>query len=48
MVAPTFFGWLAILGTKVRIESPKSVQVAYREYLKEIVASYQENSQRRF
>ena len=42
MVAPTFFGWLAILGTKVRIESPKSVQVAYQEYLKEIVASYQE------
>lgn len=42
MVAPTFFGWLAVLGTKVRIESPKSVQVAYQEYLKEIVASYQE------
>lgn len=42
MVAPTFFGWLAILGTKVRIESPKSVQVAYQKYLNEIVASYQE------
>ena len=40
MEAPTFYGWLATLGTDIRIEAPASLQKSYKRYLQEIVASY--------
>lgn len=41
-VSGQFFGWLAGLGTKVRIQSPESVAKAYRTYLEEMIQKYNE------
>lgn len=40
-VSPQFFGWLAGLGDKIRVESPQEVADAYKEYLRKILESYQ-------
>lgn len=40
MEAPTFYGWLATLGTQVRIESPQRARDAYADYLERIVDTY--------
>lgn len=40
-VSPQFFGWLAGLGSKIRIESPKEVKERYQTWLKEILQEYQ-------
>lgn len=42
-ISPQFFGWLAGLGDKVRIESPEAVAVEYREYLQKILRRYEES-----
>lgn len=42
MESPTFFGWLATLGTDVRIEKPDSLKAAYLDYLQGIQEQYQE------
>ncbi|MCI5713745.1 MAG: WYL domain-containing protein [Lachnospiraceae bacterium] len=39
-VSGQFFGWLAGLGIKVKIQSPERVANAYREYLKKIIQKY--------
>ncbi len=39
---PTFFGWLAILGDKVRIEGPKKLRDQYIEHLQGILGQYGE------
>lgn len=36
-VSPQFFGWLAGLGTHVRIESPEDVRTEYRDYLDALI-----------
>lgn len=36
-IAPTFFGWLAQFGSKIKILSPESVKEQYREHIMEIV-----------
>lgn len=38
---PTFFGWLAVLGREARIEAPKSLRVAYANYLRGILGQYE-------
>ena len=40
MQAPTFYGWLATLGTNVIIEQPQSLKDAYRTYLQGIIEQY--------
>ena len=40
-VSPQFFGWLAGLGAKVRIESPIEVREEFADYLKNIYQLYQ-------
>ena len=40
MQAPTLYGWLATLGTNVRIEQPQSLKEAYRTYLQGIIEQY--------
>ena len=40
MEAPTFYGWLATLGTQVSIEEPQPVREAYAAYLRSILALY--------
>ena len=40
MEAPTFYGWLATLGTNVIIEQPQSLKDAYRTYLQGIIGQY--------
>lgn len=40
MEAPTFYGWLATLGTDVRIEQPQSTRESYISYLRGIAESY--------
>lgn len=45
--APTFYGWLAQFGTSVVIESPRSLREAYTDFLKGIVASYEEEDRAR-
>lgn len=37
-IAPTFFGWLAQFGSKMKILSPESVREQYREHIREIIA----------
>ncbi len=39
-VSPQFFGWLAGLGNKIRIQSPDEVIAEYREYLGKIILNY--------
>lgn len=41
MEAPTFYGWLATLGTSVRIESPASIRDAYTAYLQKVLDCYE-------
>lgn len=41
-VSPTFYGWCASLGEKIKILSPVKVAEEYREYLKNIVLQYAE------
>ena len=41
-VSPQFFGWLAGLGDKVRIQAPADVAESYREYLRGILARYED------
>lgn len=36
-VSPQFFGWLAGLGTNVKIKAPENTKAEYKEYLKEIL-----------
>lgn len=36
-ISPTFFGWLASLGTQAQIESPDHVKEQYRSYLENIL-----------
>lgn len=40
MEAPTFFGWLATLGTSVTIEKPTALRKAYVAHLRTIADSY--------
>ncbi len=40
MVSSQFFGWLAGLGTGVRIEAPAQVAAQYQEYLDSIIKAY--------
>ena len=40
MVSPVFFGWLAQLGTQVKIERPASLVTEYSEYLRAILGNY--------
>ncbi|MCI5857996.1 MAG: WYL domain-containing protein [Agathobacter sp.] len=40
-ISPQFFGWLAGLGNKIRVESPQEVADEYKEYLRKILESYQ-------
>lgn len=40
MISHQFFGWLAGLGTGVKIVGPLSVRDQYREFLKEILENY--------
>lgn len=42
MISNQFFGWLAGLGTGVRIVSPVSVRNQYREYLNQILSFYKD------
>lgn len=39
-VSPQFFGWLAGLGDKVKIEAPEDVAEEYREFLTKIIGVY--------
>jgi predicted DNA-binding transcriptional regulator YafY len=39
-VSPQFFGWLAGLGERIRIESPEDVAQEYRAYLQKIIKLY--------
>lgn len=39
-VSPQFFGWLAGLGSAVKIEMPEKVAKEYREYLERILQEY--------
>lgn len=41
MKSPVLFGWLAQFGDRMHIEKPASLAQAYRDYLADIVASYQ-------
>lgn len=41
-VSHQFFGWLAGLGSRAQIVSPAQVAASYQNYLKEIIASYEE------
>ena len=38
--APTFYGWLATLGTNVIIEQPQFLKEEYRTYLQGIIEQY--------
>ncbi len=40
MISPTFFGWLAELGTGVRIVSPEGVRVEFLEHIRRIAENY--------
>lgn len=40
MQAPTFYGWLATLGTSVIIEQPQFLKEEYRTYLQGIIGQY--------
>ncbi len=40
MEAPTFFGWLATLGTNVIIEQPQALRTSYAQYLQGITELY--------
>ena len=40
MQAPTFYGWLATLGTSVIIEQPQFLKEEYRMYLQGIIEQY--------
>ena len=40
MQAPTFYGWLATLGTNVIIEQPQFLKEEYRTYLQGIIEQY--------
>ncbi len=42
MESPTFFGWLATLGTSVIIEQPQSLRRSYAQYLQRITEAYGE------
>lgn len=42
-VSPTFFGWLAQFGERMRIASPKTVIKDYIEYLKLSIAKHEQN-----
>jgi hypothetical protein len=39
-VSPQFFGWLAGLGGKIKIESPEDVAEEYQAHLREILSRY--------
>lgn len=41
-VSPQFFGWLAGLGSGIRIEAPEEVKEKYKSWLKEILEGYEE------
>ena len=41
-VSPQFFGWLAGLGSRVRLEAPEDVRKEFVEYLKMISMTYQD------
>ncbi len=41
-VSPQFFGWLAGLSSRVRIQSPEDVAEAYKEYLSDILQQYKD------
>lgn len=41
MEAPTFYGWLATLGSQVEIEGPRRVRDAYAGYLRGILERYE-------
>ncbi len=41
MISPTFFGWVAELGTNVRILSPDNVRTEFLEYIKKIAENYE-------
>ena len=41
-VSRQFFGWVTGIGKDMRIEGPENVRREYREYLKEIMGSYEE------
>lgn len=43
-VSRQFFGWLAGLGSGVRIMSPPKIRAQYRQYLAEILATIQEDT----
>ncbi len=43
-VSRQFFGWLAGLGSGVRIMSPPEIRAQYRQYLAEILATIQEDT----
>lgn len=38
--SPAFFGWLAQFGNRIVIEKPRSLALAYRSYLEEILEGY--------
>lgn len=40
-VSPQFFGWLAGLGTGIRILRPENVRREFQEYMKEIISVYE-------
>lgn len=42
MSDPQFYGWLASMGTKVRISKPKKAALAYRDYLKVLIKEYKQ------
>lgn len=43
-VSGQFFGWLAGLGSSVRLTGPQAVADAYREHLRKIMAGYEQDS----
>ena len=40
-ISPTFFGWCAQLGDKIKILAPESVAESYKNYIKRIVSLYE-------
>ncbi len=45
MVSNQFFGWLAGLGTGVRVESPARVSEEYRVFLQRILGQYEKTTE---
>ena len=41
-VSQQFFGWLTGLGAGIRIVSPESVKIHYKEFLKKLLENYPE------